>query len=146
MNDIAIPAGNAVNNENSVTIPAKGAENTDNNPPEIDREKNFEKDGKFKKGNVVSKLGGRPKGSGISITTEIKNKLEEIPQLKNNPENKKTYLQLIIERILKEAVMGNDKMIKEIWNYIDGKPLETTKNINAEATLEQLKEALQPPE
>ena len=62
---------------------------------------------------------GRPAGS-ISITTEIKKKLQEIPD-----GQKKTYLELLINRILKLGVVdGNEQMIKAIWNYIDGLPAQ----------------------
>jgi hypothetical protein len=71
--------------------------------------------GKFKEGNPG---GGRPKGSGISITTEIKRKLEEIPEGKD-----KTYLHYLIEKIIKKAIIDEDQQtIKQIWNYIDGMP------------------------
>jgi hypothetical protein len=63
---------------------------------------------------------GRPKGSGISITTEIKKKLEEVPQ-----GQKATYLELLINRIFKQAIQdGNEQMIKQIWNYVDGMPTQ----------------------
>jgi hypothetical protein len=66
---------------------------------------------------------GRPKGSGISITTEIKKKLAEIPE-----GQKATYLQLLISRIMKQAIQdGDQQMIKQIWNYIDGMPIARMK-------------------
>jgi hypothetical protein len=65
---------------------------------------------------------GRPKGSGISITTEIKKKLAEIPE-----GQKVTYLQLLISRIMKQAIQdGDQQMIKQIWNYVDGLPVAKT--------------------
>ena len=74
---------------------------------------------KFKEGNPG---GGRPKGSGISITTEIKKKLEEVPE-----GQKATYLELLINRIFKQAIQdGDQQMIKNIWNYIDGMPQQST--------------------
>lgn len=77
------------------------------------------KTGKFVEGNPG---GGRPKGSGISITTEIKKKLEEIPE-----GQKATYLELLINRIMKQAIQnGDQQMIKNIWNYIDGMPKQFT--------------------
>jgi hypothetical protein len=73
---------------------------------------------KFKEGNPG---GGRPKGSGISITTEVKKKLEEIPE-----GQKATYLQLLISRIMKQAISeGDQQMITRIWNYVDGMPKQT---------------------
>lgn len=75
-------------------------------------------DGTFAVGNPG---GGRPKGAGISITTEIKRKLEEVP-----PGQKSTYLQILIDRILKQAIVdGDQQMIKNIWNYVDGMPKQT---------------------
>jgi len=60
---------------------------------------------------------GRPPGS-VSITAEIKKKLQEIPE-----GQQKSYLELLINRILKQAVVdGNEQMIKQIWSYIDGPP------------------------
>ena len=64
---------------------------------------------------------GRPKGSGISITTEIKNKLKDIPD-----NQKKSYLELLIDRIMKQAIAdGDQQMIKQIWNYVDGMPKQS---------------------
>lgn len=60
---------------------------------------------------------GRPPGS-VSITAEIKKKLQEVPE-----GQQKSYLDLLINRIVKQAVVdGNEQMIKQIWNYIDGNP------------------------
>ena len=79
--------------------------------------------GRNKKGQFVEGCSfgkGRPKGS-ISITTEIKKKLAEIP-----PNERKTYLQILITKILKKALIGEEEpMIKLIWNYIDGLPTQT---------------------
>lgn len=61
---------------------------------------------------------GRPKGSGISITTEIKRKLKEM-----RAGEQKTNLQKLIEVILDKAIIKKDEqIIKQIWNYIDGLP------------------------
>ena len=63
---------------------------------------------------------GRPKGS-VSITTEIKRKLEETPK-----GQKKTYLELLVATILKRAIEdGNEQLIRQIWNYVDGMPKES---------------------
>lgn len=75
----------------------------------------------FPKG-VSGNPNGRPKGSGLSITTEIKKKLEECPD-----GQKATYLQLLINRILKQAIQdGDQQMITKIWNYVDGMPKQST--------------------
>ena len=68
---------------------------------------------------------GRPKGSGISITTEIKKKLAKVPQ-----GEKSTYLQLLIDKIMDQALKAGDKaMIRNIWNYIDGMPKQSSEVI-----------------
>ena len=79
----------------------------------------------FKKGDDPNRnLKGRPKGAGISITTEIKKKLDEVPE-----GQKATYLQLLIARILKQAITdGDQQMITKIWNYVDGMPPQTLKH------------------
>ena len=44
--------------------------------------------------------------------------LEEVPE-----GQKSTYLQLLIQRIMKEAIQdGDQQMITRIWNYVDGMP------------------------
>lgn len=86
---------------------------------------------KFKVGNPG---GGRPKGSGISITTEIKKKLEEVPE-----GQKSSYLQLLINRILKQAIQdGDERMITRIWQYIDGMPKQPIKHSGELTTKEEL--------
>lgn len=76
---------------------------------------------------------GRPRGSGLSITTEIKRKLEEIPE-----GQKVNYLQILIEKILHIAIdEGDTNMLKEIWHYIDGMP-ESKMKINFIEKLEEL--------
>ena len=73
--------------------------------------------GKFIKGNPG---GGRPKGSGISIVTEIKRKLQECPE-----GSKATYLELLINRIFKQAIQDGDaSMIKDMINRVDGMPVQ----------------------
>jgi hypothetical protein len=66
---------------------------------------------------------GRPKGSGISITTAIKNELKKIPP----GQDKATYLDLLVKRIMKKAIQeGDQQTIKQMWNYVDGMPMQTT--------------------
>ena len=64
---------------------------------------------------------GRPKGAGISITTAIKKELEKVPE-----GQKATYLDLLVKKILKKGIVdGDNSTVKNIWNYVDGKPRET---------------------
>ena len=80
------------------------------------QEKRGDIETRFKKGQSGNPK-GRPPGS-VSITTEIKKRLQEMPN-----GQKKTYLELLISRILKLGVVdGNEQMIKIIWNYVDGMP------------------------
>lgn len=61
---------------------------------------------------------GKPPGSGISITTEIKKKLAECPK-----GSKATYLALLIDQIISQSIKkGDQQMITRIWNYVDGMP------------------------
>jgi len=92
----------------------------DNNAPDLTGENRNDK-GQFVEG-VSGNPNGRPPGSGISITTEIKKKLEEVPE-----GQKATYLQLLINRIMKQAIQdGDQQMITRIWNYVDGMPKQST--------------------
>jgi len=60
---------------------------------------------------------GRPKGT-ISITAMVKQELKRVP-----PDQKITYLELLVKKILKKAIVNEDKeTIKLIWNYVDGMP------------------------
>jgi len=70
----------------------------------------------FKKGQSGNPK-GRPKGT-VSITTEIKKKLDEVA-----PGQKRTYLELLIMKVLKRAMADeSDAMMRLIWNYVDGLP------------------------
>ncbi|KKK72984.1 hypothetical protein LCGC14_2898430 [marine sediment metagenome] len=76
------------------------------------------KKGKEWKGNAK----GRPKGSGMNITSEIKAKLLSKP----NGKDGKTYLQLLIDVIIEKAVIERDtKTIEQMWKYIDGLPKQS---------------------
>lgn len=64
-------------------------------------------------------LNGRPKGSG-NVATTIKRLLEK--EVGTGPDKKK-MMDLLIDRILHEAIVkGDRKMIRLIWEYMDGKP------------------------
>jgi len=84
---------------------------------------------------------GRPKGS-ISITTEIKNRLEEYKTI----DEKKTYLRALIDKIMKKAIDDEDvSMITKIWNYVDGMPkqdIEVTGGIDVLMKLDPKEEEL----
>jgi len=86
--------------------------------PNENGEKPKERDdkGRFVDGNPGGP--GRTEGT-LSITSEIKKKLEQIP----NKKKKKSNLILLIEVILDKAIKEKDpQTIKQIWNYIDGMP------------------------
>ena len=93
-----------------------------NNSPDItgkNRAKRGKK-GRFEPGSTGNPK-GRPKGS-LSITQAIKTKLlEAYPGI--DPKEKKTYLDMIVEGILKNAIENGDaRSQKEIWAHIDGQP------------------------
>jgi hypothetical protein len=83
-------------------MPAKQGENRD-------------KDGKFLPG-ASGNPNGRPK-SGLSITSQVKQKLEEI-----SGEQKESYLELITQRIIDRALEGDYRFVKLIWEHLDGTP------------------------
>ena len=78
----------------------------------------------FKKG-VITNPKGRPKGS-LSLTSEIKKKLREIPP--EFKKEKKTYLDLMVKKMLDMALAGNETMLKTIWQYTDGMPIQPISN------------------
>lgn len=68
---------------------------------------------------------GRPKGA-FSIVAMLKEKLQEVPK-----GQKKTYAKLLIDRILKKAIVdGDSQMITKIWQYIDGMPKRMVEQTN----------------
>lgn len=77
-------------------------------------------DGTFAKG-VSGNPDGRPKGS-LSVVEAIRRELDKVADLPSNKE-KKTYLELLIQRIMKKAIGDGDvAMIRDMINRIDGMP------------------------
>ena len=74
-----------------------------------------ENTGKFKPGNPG---GGRPKGSGLNLTSLLKAKLEEIPEGQKIP-----YKEMFTKTILHKALVEKDlQSLKLVMNYVDGLP------------------------
>lgn len=74
----------------------------------------------FKKGQTGNP-NGRPVGS-FSLTAMLRDELQNIPE----GEDKKTYAEMLVRRVLKMAIAdGNEQMIKLCWNYLEGLPKET---------------------
>lgn len=93
-------------------------------------------DGSFKAGHPNFGA-GRPKGT-LSITGEIKKKLEEMSPYLTTTGEKRTYLQALIDTILEEAIKNKDSMmIAKLWAYIDGLPRNTI-DLRSEVVLEKL--------
>lgn len=76
-------------------------------------------DGTFPPG-VSGNPAGRPMGSK-SFTTKVKEALEHI-----GDGNAVSYEEALIKKILHKAIVeGNEQMIKLMWNYIDGMPVQS---------------------
>ena len=71
-------------------------------------------------GNPQGVGAGRPKGA-LSLIGLLKEKLEEIPQ-----GEQKNYAELIIEKMIKKAMAGEDSQIKNILQYTEGLPRQLT--------------------
>jgi len=92
-----------------------GSDTTNKN---VEKTYTDEKTGKFVKGNPG---GGRPVGS-VSIVEGIKRKLLEV-----EPANKKTYLELFLSKLFLKAIKeGNEQLMKDMINRIDGMPQQRT--------------------
>lgn len=73
--------------------------------------------GRFPKG-VSGNPAGKPEGT-FSLITLLKQELQKCPE----GQDKKTYADLIVKRMLKEAIeKGDQQQIRLIWNYIEGMP------------------------
>jgi len=61
---------------------------------------------------------GRPTGSGLNLTSLLKERLEKIPDGK-----KKAYKEIFIDKLLHKALVEGDiQSFKLIMNYVDGLP------------------------
>lgn len=91
----------------------------DSNTTNIIVEKTYTdpKTGKFVKGNPG---GGRPVGS-VSIVEGIKKMLMEI-----EPKNQKTYYEMFLIKLFHKAINeGNEQLMKDMINRVDGMPKQT---------------------
>lgn len=66
---------------------------------------------------------GRPKGS-VSIVAAIKKKLEE-EHPTSTPEQKKLWLDMIVEKIFDAGIKGEASILKDMIDRVDGKAKET---------------------
>lgn len=81
-------------------------------------------DGTFKKG-VSGNPDGRPPGS-FSITEMVRRELLEV-----EPKTKKTWGELVLRKILLKATNdGDTQMLKAIWAYIDGMPVQSNRLVD----------------
>jgi len=72
----------------------------------------------FKKGDKNINKNGRPRGSGLKLTSLLKSELEKVPE-----GQKKTYSQLFINKLLQKGLIEGDfNTLKLIINYVDGLP------------------------
>ena len=130
LNDI-MSKNNAVDNKEMKSV----EQETDKEEKEIREGKPIEtgvkRDGRFVKG-ISGNPSGRPKGSVVSITSEIKKQLSEIP--KGEQQNKLSKIvKVIFDKALKEK---DDKMLGRIWAYIDGSPRQSTEiKLDTELTI-----------
>lgn len=74
-------------------------------------------DGTFKKG-VSGNPAGKPEGS-FSLIAMLKAELQKCPE----GQDKKTFADMLIQRIMKKAISdGDDSQIRNILQYVEGMP------------------------
>lgn len=94
-----------------------------NNPENTGKNQDIERnpDGTFKPG-VSGNPAGKPKGAK-HLTSLLFEALQKKARDKNGKETESTYQDLLIQRILKDAIeKGNTSLIHLCMNYIDGMP------------------------
>ena len=92
-------------------------EKTQNCENIVSKEDLFDENGKFKAGHP--KIGGKEKGSR-SFTTKVRLALLKIADGENY-----TNEEAFIKSILKKGIIdGDSAIIRLIWNYLDGMPLQ----------------------
>jgi len=77
----------------------------------------------FKKNDPRINRNGRPKGSGLCLTTLLKEMLEEVPE-----GEKDSYKRLFIKSLIHKALVEKDTAsYRLIMNYVDGLPKQDIK-------------------
>lgn len=108
--------------ENSTTTPVEDTK------PTVERVVERDENGRLLKGSVLNPE-GRPKGS-VSITNKVRQMLQETPQGQTM-----TYLEAIVKVIMKKAIEDKDfSILRLIWAYMDGNPVNTNEITGAEGT------------
>lgn len=104
----------------------------------------------FQKGNEIGKLGGRPKG--VSLTTLLQRAIDAPLEMKNKQTGeveKKPTSEWLMAVMVREALKGDRSLIKEVWDRLEGKPLQKIETESKVAmdfstmTDEQLKTAIE---
>lgn len=103
-----------------------------------------EKSGKIvrdDKGRFIEGVSGNPDGRpAFSLLSILKAELQRCPE----GQDKKTYADLIIKRMLADAIKkGDDAKIKLIWNYIEGMPPQDIKTTGELRIVEAPKEVIE---
>jgi len=90
---------------------------------------------------------GNPKGRPEK--TESLTELMRVFLANKPKESKKTYRELLIQKAYQMAMKGDITALKMIWNYLDGMPIQKTKNENlnyevelTESEKKEIKQAL----
>lgn len=90
-------------------------------------------DGTFPPG-VSGNPKGKPPGS-LSIVAKLKAKLQEVP----DGMDKKTYLDLLVDRLIKSAIADGDRRsLRDILEYVEGMPKQSI-DLGADQTVEGIK-------